>query len=166
MAEKINVDMANIVGWTKENQLWLNAEKTVFLVLGANQSTYDYENFTICINGVSVYASQQMKCLGIIIDNKLNWKCHINNLAKKCYTRIRTLYSIKHYLSPDQLKLFGQSLVLSLLYYMSAVWGQSSQCVLKISEKILRSLSRLVLNKRKYDPVAADITKDLKWLLS
>jgi len=62
------------------------------------------------------------------MDKKLNWKCHFNKtmiMIKTCYIRVKTLYSIKHYLSINELKWFRQSLVLSFSCYMSDICGHS-----------------------------------------
>lgn len=56
-------------------------------------------------------------------------------------------------------------MVLSIVMYMASVWGSAKCNQLLIVEKVLRSLARLILGKRKYDPIAGDIHNHLKWLL-
>jgi len=162
--DKINSDLNEIVKWSKMNNLLLNEKKTVILMVSRYHSLDEVKSFNIKINGIQIFASDELKCLGLTIDRKLTWDSHITNIAKKCYHRIRALYVMKSYLSREYLQTLGQSLVLSLLHYMSAIWGRSTKSNLKTIEKVIRCLSRLVLSKRKYDPISKDIMLDLKWL--
>jgi len=141
----------------------LNEKKTVVLVVSNHHNLEEIKSFSININEVTGYASAELKCLGLILDSKLTWKNHLTNLVKKCYMRIRVIYSVRFYLTPENLKVLGQSLVLSLIYYMCPVGGLTSQKNLNLVEKVIRSLARLVLNKRKFDTIAEEIATDLKW---
>jgi len=162
--EEINSDIGNIMNWSKQNELLLNEMKTVVLVVSNSYTLEEIKSFTVDINGITIHASDEMKCLPITLDSKLQWSAHINNVAKKCYQRIRALYAVKPYVSHENLKILGQSLVLSLLYYMSAIWGRAKKSLLKSVEKVLRSLARLVMSARKFDPIAKIITQDLEWM--
>ena len=133
------------------------------LVVSNHHNLEEIKSFSRNINEVTVYASAELKCLGLILDSRLTWKNHITNLVKKCYMRIRAIYSVLSYLTSENLKVLGQSLVLSLIYYMCPVWGLTSQKNLNLVEKVIRSLARLVLNKRKFDTIAGEIATDLKW---
>ena len=74
------------------------------------------------------------------------------------------MYTIRSYFSKESLKKVGSAIVLSVVSYMAAVWGTACNKDLIIVEKVIRSLGRLVLGKRKYDPIAEEIRTDLKWM--
>ena len=63
-----------------------------------------------------------MKYLGINIDNKLNWKGHIDNIAVKL---IRMLYRVKDYANAGILKAIYHTLFESHIHYACIIWGQN-----------------------------------------
>ncbi len=96
----------------------------------------------------------------------MTWRAHIENNAKLCYIRLRALYSIRESFTEEQLKTLGSSLILSVLNYMLVVVGATSKKYIKIMDKVLRTLARLILRIKKYDAVAERILHDLKWLFT
>jgi len=154
LQDNINADMHTIVEWSKENGLHLNQSKTVMLLISRSHSVDEIKKFSVNIDGVQIFSSEEMKSLGLIIDHRLSWSSHINNVAKKCYLRICQLYTIKQYVRVEDLQTLGQAIVYSLLHYMNAIWGYSTKKNLKTVKKILRSLAGLIFSKLKYDPVS------------
>ena len=61
--------------------LSLNAKKTEFIVFRPPISSK--ERVVLSLNGKKLYESTKLKYLGLMLDNKLNWKTHLNELAKK-----------------------------------------------------------------------------------
>ena len=161
LQQKVNEDMKAILKWSEINELPLNEGKTKVMKIGGTNLS---KPLTISINSVIVNCVSEFKYLGIVIDDKLSWQSHINMITKACFIRIRTLYTIRDYFSTETLIILGQSLVLSLISYMSAVWGSATKNVLASFEKTIRSLGRLIFRKRKFDKISNLITHDLQWL--
>lgn len=70
--------------------------------------------------------TSEVKCLGIILDDKLTWKAQVHTLRKKAYGGLSKL---KHFcnVSPTGLKLKRNIiLVLPHLKYSSMVWQECS----------------------------------------
>ena len=61
-------------------------------------------NFKKKINGKQIYEINSMKYLGIRIDNKLNWKAHINNIALKLIRANAMLYKVRDFVNVGILK--------------------------------------------------------------
>jgi hypothetical protein len=72
---------------------------------------------------------------------------------------------IRPLLSSDNLLVLVNSLVLSNLNTMAAIWGSADQVNLKILEKVMKSAARLVLNKKWSESVSNDIAEVLHWLM-
>ena len=51
-------------------------------LFSAKRKNVDF-NLKIKLNGKRLYETNSVKYLGIRIDNKLNWKAHINDIALK-----------------------------------------------------------------------------------
>jgi hypothetical protein len=84
---------------------------------------------------------------------------------RKCFAQLRPLYIIRSLLSKDNLLVLVNSLVLSNLNTMAAIWGSADQVNLKILEKVIKSAGRLVLNKKWSESVSNEIAEVLHWLV-
>lgn len=164
LQNNVNTDLLNVVNYCKENSLALHPDKTKILLISARSSLKYLGDFKINVSDIDVTPCDKLKCVGFIFDSKLSYNLHINNMARIAYFRVRSMYTIKSYFSKESLERIGVAMVLSVIMYMASVWGSAKCNQLIIVEKVLRSLARLVLGKRKYDPVAEDIRNDLKWL--
>ena len=69
--EKINV-------WLKLNQLSLNVKKTKSVIFNRKQK--QIAAITLSINGEDIENIEHFNFLGIILDENLSWKNHINML--------------------------------------------------------------------------------------
>src|SRR5665811_965532 len=160
--DSINSDMRNVCEYVKENSLSLNGRKSDLIIFGSHFNIRRIsDNFSCIVDDVEVVRSDKVKCVGFIFDSMLTWKEHINMIAKKCYFRIRILYTVRQYFSAKTLEIIGTAMVLSLCNYMSSVWGATSDKYLIVIEKILRALARCISFKRKYDRIACIIKDDL-----
>ena len=72
-----------------ENYMVLNAGKCHFMCLGKNT-----ENETFLFHNILMENSKEQKILGVIIDNKLNFKSHISELCKKTSQKVVIFNSI------------------------------------------------------------------------
>ena len=64
--------------WFYENHMVLHAGKCHFMCLRSNT-----ENATFLFHNIPMKNSKEQKILGVITDNKLNFKSHIRELRKK-----------------------------------------------------------------------------------
>ena len=79
--------------WFYENYVVLNAGKCHFMCLGNNT-----ENETFLFHNILIENSKEQKILGVIIDNKLNFKSHISELCKKASQKVAALSTFSSYL--------------------------------------------------------------------
>ena len=76
-AEKIiNTELQKVSDWLSANKLSLNVEKSKILSF----SLCNKPKLTVSINNKIIKETQAAKYLGILIDNKLQWKDHINSI--------------------------------------------------------------------------------------
>ena len=79
--------------WFYENYVVLNAGKCHFMCLGNNT-----ENETFLFHNILIENSKEQKILGVIIDNKLDFKSHISELCKKASQKVAALSTLSSYL--------------------------------------------------------------------
>ena len=66
-----------------------------------------------------------MQYLGVKINSKLNWKSHIDAIAKKLDWANTMLYKVKDFVNANILKLIYYALSESHINYACMIWGQN-----------------------------------------
>ena len=77
----LKYDLENVLSWFQANSLKANPSKFQFLILGDKQNT----SLVLNINGEKIDNSREIELPGIIIDNQLKFKKHIENLLQKSF---------------------------------------------------------------------------------
>ena len=65
------------------------------------------------------------KCLGIIINDKLSWKSHIQSVKSKLAKTMSIIYKAKFFLKASALITLYFSLFLPHIDYCSEIWGNT-----------------------------------------
>ena len=66
-----------------------------------------------------------MNYLGIRIDNKLNWKAHINDITLKLIRANAMLHKVRDFVDAGILKSIYHALLDSHIHYACIIWGQN-----------------------------------------
>ena len=72
----------NIANWLKANKLTLNVDKSKLLCFDLSPACKN-NVFDVYINGEPLEFNNKAEYLGVIIDNKLTWRQHIENIKNK-----------------------------------------------------------------------------------
>ncbi|CAG9854009.1 unnamed protein product [Phyllotreta striolata] len=81
LQSKINNDLETFSSWLCANKLLLNEEKTVYIQF--NYKRRNHAQLQIVINNQEIKKVRQHKYLGLVVDEKLSWNEHIDNIFKK-----------------------------------------------------------------------------------
>ena len=96
-------------------------------------------DMNISINNQIISKADNLKYLGVVLDNKLTWNPHIAQVKKQITQACGALTRLRHYLPINSLITVYYSLVFSHLQYGISSWGSASTYLLKtIQNKILR----------------------------
>lgn len=79
---------------------------------------------TTC-NFISAAPSTTVKYLGLTIDNKLNWKTHTEEIAKKISGPIGIIAKLSGFMPASVLRMIYHSLVHSHLSYLTLLWASA-----------------------------------------
>ena len=139
-----NTELIKIVDWFIANRLTLNEQKTQMMVFGPIQYLNYKEPFKIVLNGVEIEESKQIKFLGLIIDQKLTFKLHIQQVVKKMSKAIGAINRIKFYVNKSILNLMYSSLCLPHLVYCNIIWSTNYPTTIKPIEKIMNKAMRVI----------------------
>ena len=91
---ELNAELAKVDTWFKCNKLSLNIKKTNYIVFTTAQSQINTENLTLKINNQVIERVRSTKFLGVIIDDHLNFKCHIDHLMLKLSKYLGLFYKL------------------------------------------------------------------------
>ena len=120
---KLNSDLCNVNRWLRANKLTLNNEKTKFMLIASKRKLNQIpNNLQILVNNSLIQQVKQKEVLGVIIDQELNWKEHIDAQCKKLSSAIALLRRAKAFVSQSELIRMYNTLVIPYFTYCSNVW--------------------------------------------
>ena len=90
--------------------------------------------------------SKERKILGVIIENKLNFKSHLSELCKKASQKVAALSRMSSYLHNSEVKLIFNSIIKSECIYCPLVWMFCSRTSNNMINKLYERSLRIILN--------------------
>ena len=85
---------------------------------------------------MSFKQSEKIKYLGVLLDNKLNFKCHIKKVKQKLYPIITNFQRNRKFLSPQLARLWYTGLIRCHLEYCASLMHSTSEQIKKEFQKI------------------------------
>ena len=101
---------------------------------------------SVKINSKPIECKQSIKFLGVIIDQHLTWKDHINTIASKISRSIGVISKARYFISQTSLLQLYYSLVYPYLYYGNVVWGSTYKTRLKRLLILQKRIIRIITN--------------------
>lgn len=120
LVNSMNTELCKVSEWIKANKLTINLSKTFYMI----SSTQNNEvNFNIRIDNFVLNQVNNIKFLGVVIDDKISWKQHLYQLNNKMSQIAGVLYKIRSCLTPECIRLLYMSTAYPHILYCSAIWG-------------------------------------------
>lgn len=139
--EVVNSELEKIKNWLNTNKLFINHAKSNFLIFSNLQLKH---KFSIKLDNVEISQSHSTKYLGVIIDDKLNWREHISSLKSRLARNSYAVAKLKPYLDEKTLKMVYYSLIYPHLQYCISSWGYAAPTnldpVIKIQKRVVRNI--------------------------
>ena len=110
----INSDLARLSQWLEDNYLTIHATKTQAMIVG--KSNYNYE---LTLKSNNILTIDELKLLGVPIDNKLTFSSHIKLVLSKIHANIATLRRIRNFIDSDTALKLYKSYILPHFDYCS-----------------------------------------------
>jgi hypothetical protein len=101
--------------WLKANLLSINFDKTHFIQFITNNKPKT--NIRINYDNKQITSISNIKFLGIQINNKINWKYHIEHILPKLSTVCYVMWSVKAYMSLNTSRIIYYSKFNSIINY-------------------------------------------------
>ena len=129
--------------WFNVNKIALNTGKTEYIVFkGRSKCFGDIDNV---LGGQKLNRSQNLKYLGVLIDEHLNWKAQISSLCSKLRRANGALSKVRHHVPSNILLNIYHALFSSHMRYACQLWGQventNTRRILVLQKCALRLMS-------------------------
>ena len=110
--QKLTVAFQTANQWFQENCLRVNFKKTHTMFLGRKRRQCELEEPHIEHDGQPIRNERTAKYLGVLIDDKLNWKQYIDSVAKKVGRNLGILRRVSKHLPMKTRKMLFNAIVL------------------------------------------------------
>ena len=148
--------------WLITSKLTLNLKKSKYMIFTNKNvvTAKERKKFQITIGKYTIHEIDQIKYLGTIFDNKLNWNYHIDYLKTKLSQAAGAMYKIRKYISLDTRLVLYNSLFASYLQYGILAWGSASPT----SINSIQSLQNRIVRYMTFSPLLSNVDSKYKTL--
>ena len=140
----VNQELCKLFDWLTANKLTLNIKQTNVVIFRPAQRKLTYHPKIMMFDNdgnknVALECKEFVRYLGIIIDNNLSWKHHVDHVAIKMSRTVGLICKLRYFLPRHTLLTIYRSLVAPYLTYGLTAWGQAYKLHL---EKLLKLQKR------------------------
>ena len=167
--DDLQSDLYQIQDWLQANRLQLNVSKSAIMLIGSWQKLRG-RSVTVSINGKPLASVTSTRYLGVLIDQHLNWKLHINHVLNQVRSKLYALHRLKPLPSHLLFRLY-QVFVLPIFDYCDVVWVPTSMTLAKPLERlhsrflhqvpVSNSFVKVTLTERRHFHIAVQVFKIL-----
>ena len=142
LQENVNNELLKINNWLISNRLSINLKKTYYMIFNSSNV------LDLNIAGININCVKNTKFLGVIIDQKLNWKLEIAAIKTKLYKIIWIFKNVKLFDFKTLILLYN-SLILPHLNYCNIISGNNYNSNINDVYIIQKKIIRIIFNKPK-----------------
>lgn len=143
---KINDDLQALFKNLCRHKLKLNVNKTKSMLI-TNKKLIDISRIVIKINDEKIELVNEIKYLGIIIDNKLNFEANVNHICRKLGCKVNVLSRLRYQLNCQQKISVYKTIIEPHFKYCSTILFLSKQSDINrlqlIQNKCMRNILRV-----------------------
>lgn len=141
---QVNQGLNILSQWFQANKLSLNSKKSNYIdFTGKNKKQTDRE-YKILINNTEISQVSSVRFLGVIVDDKLSWKEHVNNVSKKISKLVGVISKVRDSINDKCLLSLYHSLIYPHITYCNIVWGTTYTSTLNCIHLIQKRFVRMV----------------------
>ena len=154
-----NQELINIDNWLLANRLILNTDKTHYMIFRTAKTKPSSNNLTLAIRNKFVSQQSETRFLGIIFQEHLSWKPHMEFILKKLRITYGTIKKISKYFDKNILLLFYNSLTIRDIRYGIGTWYNGNKTTVQKIQPIVNKFIKMIFGLRQRASVT-NIMKD------
>ena len=152
LCKDLKAEIDNITGWLRQNKLSLNTAETEYMVVGHKRQTNHIPGpLEVNVNGQPIKRAQQVKYLGIMVDENLTWNEQYKSLKGKIQNALSSLWKLQNILPQSKLDQVYNALLESHLRYSDELWGKLSNTKLDHLRRLQNRARTLIEGSRLKD---------------
>ena len=137
LKKRMNIDLKLLHHWLCSNKIGLNVSKTETILFRHPKKRINYD-LKLKLHGKRLCLGQKTKYLGVHIDENLNWKTQLNEVAKELRQANGIISKLRHFLPLKTMVQVYHALFQSHINYKLQIWAQN---LLKKTNSILAKIS-------------------------
>ena len=152
LKEQIESDLARISTWLKFHYLFPNEKKTKYILFHNKRRHENFNEIALNIrfNNTVLERVENVKLLGLEIDETLSFTTHIYQIQKKVVAFMYALKRIRPLISEKTALMLYFSYIQSRLSYMNTIWATIPKYLMDAIEIIQRKALRIVFCKDRF----------------
>ena len=153
---EVDITLLTILTWFNQNGMVANPAKFRIVFLGKKVDT----KFHLNVNGKIVLKDEQVRLLGVTIDNNLNFNSHSKENCGKVYQKISALSRLRGYISEKKDNLLLNTDVTSNLQYCSLIWLFCIKAADSLINRTTKRAMRITYNSDSEETLDALLQRD------
>ena len=138
----VNKELAKVSDWLIASKLTLNIKKSNFAVFRPRQKKLTLQPTIKLFDNnsqrlVNLDCKNYAKYLGVLIDDHLSWKYHIDHIATKISKTVGIIARLRHFIPFSILTNLYRSLILPYLSYGIVAWGRAAKSHIHVSKLLI-----------------------------
>ena len=113
--ENLTIITQKLFTWFSNNQMKVNHDKCHLLLSKQEEANIQIDNTTI-------KCSKSKKLLGIVLDNKLKFDKHVENIFQKASKKLKALARVTNYMELPKRRILVNAFFKAQFNYCPAVW--------------------------------------------
>ena len=144
LTNELEKELSNVLDWLLANKLIINLSKTHSMLFTNKRVD---RKITIRANNSNLEQKTECKFLGVIVDDRLTWKSHINHISSKISKSLAILRLLKYTFPKQILKTLYMSLIQPYFNYCNIIWGAADKTTIEplfiLQKKAIRLVNRV-----------------------
>lgn len=140
--DRLDVSTDLLQRWFSDNSLYLNVDKTHYVVFHPRQRL-NFSAYDVSMAGGPVERVDTVSFLGVLFDDTLTFRGHCERLIKSLNSRCHVIRNLRAVFDIPQLLMCYYGQIQSVLLYGLIVWGSSAalQDVFLVQKRIVRCIA-------------------------
>ncbi len=139
----LNDELKNVFQWLLSNKLSLNVKKSNCVIFRPARKKPP-RKIKLEINGDQIEELDSTKYLGVILDQKLNWKKHISHVSTKLSKYTGLLYKLRHFVPKSTLSSLYNAFIMPHINYGLINWSSATKTNLTPIKRCLKKAVRAI----------------------
>ena len=145
------------------NMLKLNQDKTEVILFHPKHRANPFADQCLTIDNCTLTIAKHVRNLGVIQDCHLTMEAHVNSICKSGYFHLRTIGSIRQYITINACRTLVQASITSRLDYANSLLYGLPQTLMGRLQRLQNAAARLITRTRRREHITP-VLKSLHWL--